>query len=143
MDQQDIQETLLKYGDIIELKRPQSKYKKATDEQRASQFMPFDALTGYGDAIDEADRETSLNPDYDENSLYYEELNQKICKLKTIVDKRPLVTFTIFIPDKNKEGGAYEDIQGHVRRIDEEGRQFYFSDHESISFEAVIDIKVE
>ena len=84
----DIEQTLLKYGDIIHKKRPVSKYVKASAEQRASQFMPFDALTGYSDAIDEVDRVTDEAPDFDENSLQYQEINENIAKLKKLIEKK-------------------------------------------------------
>lgn len=138
----DIEQTLLKYGDIIKLKRPPSKYVKATAEQRASQFMPFDALTGYSDAIDEVDRVTDDAPDFDENSLQYQEINEKIAKLKTIIDTKPKVTFRVFVPDLNKEGGIYQNITGHLRRIDETNRIFSFTDAKDISFESIVKITI-
>ncbi len=141
MDKEQQDETLLKYGDIIHFHRPPSKYIKATDEQRASQFMPFDALTGYGDAIDEADRITEDSPDFDENSLYYEELNQKINHLKNIITTNPQVTFTVFVPDRTKNGGQHIEITGHLRRIDETSRQFVFTDRDIIDFDSVVSIK--
>lgn len=138
----DLEQTLLKYGDIIHLKRPASKYVKATAEQRASQFMPFDALTGYGDAIDEVDRVTDETPDFDENSLQYQEINENIARLKTIIDKKPKVTVRIFIPDKAKAGGEYRNITGHLRRIDEANRLFSFTDAKDISFDNVVTISI-
>ena len=42
-----------KYDDIINLKRPESKHPKMSMTDRAGQFAPFAALTGYGDAISE------------------------------------------------------------------------------------------
>ncbi len=44
-----------KYDDIINLKRPISKnHAPMPIENRAAQFAPFAALTGYDDAVDEA-----------------------------------------------------------------------------------------
>lgn len=139
----DIEQTLLKYGDIIHLKRPVSKYVKATAEQRASQFMPFDALTGYSDAIDEVDRVTDDAPDFDENSLQYQEINEKIAKLKTVIEKKPKVTMRIFVPDRDKAGGEYLNVTGHLRRIDETNRIFSFTDAKDISFENVVRITID
>ncbi|SFS71199.1 hypothetical protein SAMN02910357_01434 [Succinivibrio dextrinosolvens] len=139
----DIEQTLLKYGDIIHLKRPVSKYVKATAEQRASQFMPFDALTGYSDAIDEVDRVTDHAPDFDENSLQYQEINEKIAKLKTVIEKKPKVTMRIFVPDRDKAGGEYLNVTGHLRRIDETNRIFSFTDAKDISFENVVRITID
>ena len=42
------------YDDIIDLPRPVSKtHKHMTDKERAAQFAPFAALTGFGGMIDE------------------------------------------------------------------------------------------
>ena len=47
-------ETLRKYGDIIDLPHPDSKaHPRMTNENRAAQFAPFQALSGFGDAIKE------------------------------------------------------------------------------------------
>jgi hypothetical protein len=138
----DIEQTLLKYGDIIHLQRPASKYVKATAEQRASQFMPFDALTGYSDAIDEVDRVTDDAPDFDENSLQYQEINEKIAILKNIIDQKPEVTLRIFRPDQEKAGGEYLNVSVHLRRIDETNRIFSFTDTKDIRFESVVSITI-
>ncbi len=46
-----------KYDDIINLQHHVSeKHPKLSMEQRAAQFAPFAALTGYGDAIKETTR---------------------------------------------------------------------------------------
>ncbi|MBR3396672.1 MAG: hypothetical protein IKG70_02330 [Lachnospiraceae bacterium] len=42
------------YDDIIDLPRPVSRTRRhMTDVERAAQFAPFAALTGFGDMIDE------------------------------------------------------------------------------------------
>ena len=46
------------YDDIIDLPRPKSKHEPMPMSDRAAQFSPFAALTGYGDAIDETARLT-------------------------------------------------------------------------------------
>ena len=47
-------ENLRKYGDIIDLPHPDSKaHPRMTNENRAAQFAPFQALSGFGDAIKE------------------------------------------------------------------------------------------
>ena len=47
-------ENLRRYGDIIDLPHPDSKaHPRMTNENRAAQFAPFQALSGFGDAIQE------------------------------------------------------------------------------------------
>ncbi|MBQ8946661.1 MAG: hypothetical protein IJ058_07615 [Lachnospiraceae bacterium] len=44
-----------RYDDIINLQRPEpKKHPRMSRLNRAAQFAPFAALTGYGDMIDEA-----------------------------------------------------------------------------------------
>ena len=48
-----------KYDDIIHMERPVSRHHVPMPiENRAAQFAPFAALTGYDDAVDEAARIT-------------------------------------------------------------------------------------
>ena len=44
-----------KYGDIIDLPRPESKRKGMGVEMRAAQFAPFAALTGYHESVEETE----------------------------------------------------------------------------------------
>ena len=44
-----------RYGDIIDLERPGSKRKRMTVENRAAQFAPFAALTGFHESVDETE----------------------------------------------------------------------------------------
>ena len=50
-----------KYDDIINMDRPETgRHPRMSIENRAAQFSPFAALTGFDDAIDETARETTL-----------------------------------------------------------------------------------
>ncbi len=72
---------------------------------RAAQFAPFAALTGYDDLIRESERETDARTELDESSI--EELNRKLVWLLR-QDDPPEASFTFFVPDSMKAGGAYE-----------------------------------
>ncbi len=106
-----------KYDDIIRLPRhisprrsPMSLY------DRAAQFAPFAALTGYDEVIAETGRLTDSQILLDEGAK--ELLDEKLRLLRLLLPQRPLVTFCYFQPDRCKEGGAYLTIQGHVKKID-------------------------
>ena len=52
-----------KYADIINLPHPTSKrHPRMSMLERAAQFAPFAALTGYGDVIDAAARRVNADP---------------------------------------------------------------------------------
>lgn len=56
-----------RYDDIIDLPRPVSRKHRPMDiADRAAQFAPFAALTGYGEAVKEAARqnEEMYDPDH-------------------------------------------------------------------------------
>ena len=56
------------YDDIIDLPRPKSKHEPMPMSDRAAQFSPFAALTGYGDAIDETARLTDERIELSDNA---------------------------------------------------------------------------
>ncbi|HOO05725.1 MAG TPA: hypothetical protein PLH83_04435, partial [Ruminococcus sp.] len=94
------------YEDIINLphhvstKRPQMSML-----DRAAQFSPFAALTGYDAAIKETGRLTDEKIEMDEESLNM--LNMKFQLLVEALDDEHEVSFTYFKPDETKAGGAY------------------------------------
>ena len=94
-----------KYEDIIHLphhvssKRPQMPM-----IDRAAQFSPFAALTGYDDAISETGRLTDEKIDISEEEK--EVLDRKQQFLLEKLDKRPALTVIYIVPDAKKSGGA-------------------------------------
>lgn len=105
------------YGDIIDRphhvsdKRPQM-----SRINRAAQFAPFAALTGYDDLIRESARETETRQIPDENKI--EEMNDKLVFLFQ-QEEPPEAAFTVFVRDAKKAGGKHITIKGAVARYDE------------------------
>lgn len=63
-------EAMARYGDLIDLPHPVSKtHPPLSPAQRAAQFSPFAALTGYEEAIRETAREVSLEEDVERESV--------------------------------------------------------------------------
>jgi len=105
------------YDDIIHLPHPRSKKRSPMSMQdRAAQFSPFAALTGFDAAIKETGRLTDYRPEL----LDYEnaQLDQMLAKLLELLPQRPQVSVTYFIPDNKKSGGRYETVSGRVQKID-------------------------
>ena len=95
-----------KYSDIINLPHPESRtHPRMPRSDRAAQFAPFAALTGYDDAVAEAGRLTSSKIELDENEL--ERLDRALAYLTEHQAAHPAVTVTYFVPDDKKSGGAY------------------------------------
>lgn len=105
---------------------------------RAAQFSPFAALTGYGDAIIETARQTEEKVNMDEEA--YAILNRKFRLLMEQIDELPEVGITYFEPDARKSGGAYLTATGTLKKIDEFERILVMSDGKKIRMDEVIDI---
>lgn len=130
---------MTEYDDIIDLPRPKSKHEPMPMSDRAAQFSPFAALTGYGDAIDETARLTDARIELSEEERA--ELDYKQQYLSTL--DSPTVTVTYFVPDERKIGGAYVTHTGVLKRVDEVERMVVFKDGLRVPLDEVMDIKCE
>ena len=130
-----------KYDDIINLPHHVSRtHPQMTMEERAAQFSPFAALTGYDDAVTETGRLTDQWMPLSEEET--EDMNQKLRFLMDHAGEQPAVSITYFIPDHKKAGGAYQTKQGTIRRIDAVNRIIEFTDREKLDMKYIREIRV-
>ena len=127
------------YDDIIDLPRPKSAHEPMPMSDRAAQFSPFAALTGYDAAIAETARLTDQRIELSEEERA--ELDYKQQYLATL--DSPTVTVTYFVPDERKTGGAYVTHTGVLKRVDEVERMVGFKDGLRVPLDEVMDIKCE
>ncbi|MFQ6804640.1 MAG: hypothetical protein ACLRT5_07110 [Lachnospiraceae bacterium] len=128
------------YDDIINLPHHVSKTRPQMSMQdRAAQFSPFAALTGYGDAIKEASRLVDEKILLDEEAL--EKLDLKFQVLSKHLAERPEVLFTYFIPDEFKNGGVYVDTAGIVKKIDPFRRLITLDDDTQIQMDDILEMQ--
>ena len=107
-----------KYREIIDLPHHVSKTRPQMPmSDRAAQFAPFAALTGYDSAIKETGRLTDEKIELGEESLTA--LNARYQMLMDVLAEGPEVRITYFKPDERKAGGAYVTITGAIRKIDD------------------------
>lgn len=105
------------YEDIIGLKRPISRTHPPMDRvDRAAQFSPFAALTGFEDALRERGRLTDFRRQLDEDEIQI--LDQKLRRIRERVKEHPRAAVTYFKPDSKKDGGAYVTVEGCVQGLD-------------------------
>ena len=107
------------YEDIIHLPHHQSATRLHMSlYDRAAQFSPFAALTGFDGVIAETGRMTERKIELSE----YERslLDQQLIRIDEELRKgnHPEITVVYFVPDPRKAGGAYEEYTGRVRSID-------------------------
>lgn len=105
------------YDDILFLPHHRSKKRSPMSIQdRAAQFSPFAALTGFDVAIEETGRLTDCRPEL----LDYEnaQLDHMLTRLLGLLPRQPQVSVTYFLPDSKKTGGRYETARGLAQKID-------------------------
>ncbi len=106
------------YDDIIDLPRHVSRtHPQMPMEERAAQFSPFAALTGYGDVIQETARPTDARPELSESRQ--EEIKRRLDALAEQAAGRPRIAVTFFLQDARKKGGAIVTAAGRLERLDE------------------------
>lgn len=104
------------YGDIIHLPHHVSETRPGMALiNRAAQFTPFAALTGYDTAIKETGRLTDERVELDE--YMKADLNNKLQIIEAWLKEQPEISITYFQPDSKKEGGSYVTVKGRVKKI--------------------------
>lgn len=130
------------YEDIINLPHHVSKTRPQMPmSDRAAQFAPFAALTGYDAAIKETGRLTDDKIELDEEALTA--LDMKYQLLMDAFDNAPEVTITYFQPDERKAGGKFVSAVGAVKKIDDFERRITMRDGAKIPMDDVLSIEGE
>jgi len=130
------------YEDIINLAHHVSdRRSRMSLADRAAQFSPFAALTGYDGAIKETARLTDQRIELDETQKYI--LDEKLRILREHLRLEPEIEITFFATDEKKAGGAYRTIVGIVMKIDRMNRCLIMRDGTQISIDEILDISGE
>lgn len=131
---------MTEYQDMVTRPHPDPKYHtRMPMENRAAQFAPFAALTGYEEAVEEAHRLTDHRPELSEEEK--DALDRALQQALEEIE-RP-VTITRFIPDARKEGGRIVTKKGQIRRLDAYHRRLVFEDGDKIPMSEVLELKRE
>ncbi len=129
-----------KYKKIIDLPHRESKtHEPMARSDRAAQFAPYSALSGYEDAVQETARLTDKRIELDEYEK--ERINTSlIALLSSPPDTR--VSITYFRPDKRKNGGAYVTATGEIDKIDEIKKELTLIHGYRIKTDDIINVKI-
>ena len=131
-----------KYDEIMGLPHHVSKTRPQMPmSDRAAQFAPFAALTGYDSAIKETGRLTDERIELDVEAL--SALDMKYQLLMEALDEAPEVTITYFQPDERKAGGKYVSAVGTVKKIYDFERRITMRDGTRIPMDDVLCIEGE
>ena len=130
------------YDDIINLPHHVSSTRPQMSMiDRAAQFSPFAALTGYDAAIKETGRLTDEKIELDEEAL--SNLNMKFQILFEKLDEQPDIAITYFKPDETKSGGAYLTTTDKIKKVDEYERIITTAKGTKIPMDDVINLESE
>lgn len=128
-----------KYDDIIHLPHHVSKTRhsmKAID--RAAQFSPFAALTGYDATVKETARLTDEKVELD--GYMKDSLNHKLQIIEDRLNEHPEISITYFKPDVKKNGGTYVIAISTVKKIDQYKKVVVMADNTMIPIDEIISI---
>lgn len=131
-----------KYDDIINLPHHTSPTRpRMAMIDRAAQFSPFAALTGYDAAVKETARLTDQRIELDE----YEkaDLDERLQLIQEHLSEQPKVEITYFKPDERKSGGAYLSVSGVIKKIDSFERHVVMMDGKKIPIDEIFQIDGE
>ena len=131
-----------KYDDILNTPWPQpSTRPRMSNEDRAAQFAPFAALTGYEAVLQETARLTQHPVYLTEESL--DELNAQLRLAQSRLDQCPRLTMTVYYEDAAKEGGRFETVTGNLKKIDQYRGGLVLTDGREIPFFRICDLELE
>ena len=130
------------YDDIIHLPHHVSQnHPQMPMLDRAAQFAPFAALTGYEAAVGETARLTAERRELDEQEA--EELNRRLVAIIARLPDRPEATIEYFVPDDRKAGGAFVSVTGRVRHISVPERTLVMEDGTVIPLDDIFALQID
>lgn len=130
---------MLRDQELLEMERPVSaRHAPMGRCDRAAQFAPFAALSGFDETVQEAGRLTQAQIELAENER--EALNDALVRLAARLPEQPEVRLTYFQPDAKKSGGTYRTILTRVRRLDANAQVLVLTDGTRIPFDALLSI---
>lgn len=126
------------YDDIINMKHHESKiHKRMSVEDRAAQFAPFAALTGYAEAINESGRLVEKKKELTDEEI--DVINNKIQYVLNNKDVNVIIVY--FIPDDLKNGGKYVSVNGYLKYYDQINKMIILQNKLKIKIDDILSIE--
>ena len=124
------------YSDIFDMPHHVSHaYPHMSIGERAMQFSPFAALTGFDDEVDEEARVTENRDELSEDQKA--EIDEKLRILEAFAEEAPHIKITYFVPDEKKSGGSYVSLIGRFKRIKEIERTVVVAERTEIEIDRI------
>lgn len=155
------------YSDLFLLPHKVSEnHPQMSIHDRAAQFSPFAALTGFEGAIEETSRLTDDRAELEEDkkalldekiNIIREQIKHPVEQMRQTVEQteterieseqrepqRIEIEVTFFCPDGKKEGGKYTTIKGFLKKLDEYDRILILESGERIPIGEITDLSGE
>ncbi len=128
------------YSDILYVEHPTSqKHKRMPVNERASQFSPFAALSGYKEAIKEVEKKTVTRKEISQEAK--EEINAKLVFLVDSIKKRIHFQITYFQKEESSKG-TYITKEGMLKKYLPESKKILMDDGSLLSIEDIDSLKI-
>lgn len=126
-----------KYADIIDLEHPEPRtHPRMSSADRAAQFAPFAALTGYDAMVAETSRLTGSRIELDEEQRM--SLDETLTDIVGRIAEHPMIRIVHFIQDRRKAGGEYVTSEDRVRDVELPNRRIILKNGTSIAFDDIL-----
>ncbi len=130
---------LKEYEDILNLPHHVSAvHPHMPRNDRAAQFLPFMALSGYEEKIQETARLTESRMELDDNAKTL--LNHRLRLAHERLTDHPVLSIRYFEPDRQKSGGAYRTVTGAVKKIEACHGRIVMDDGAQIPIEEIVEM---
>ncbi len=124
------------YEDLLDMTYPrQTQRPRMARKDRAAQFSPFAALTGYEDVIRETGRWTQAPAELAGDGIA--QLDEQLRQLSSLQNSVPMLTVTYFRPDEKKAGGVFLTVTGRLLRLDERRQMLVLESGREIPFHRI------
>lgn len=108
-------------------------------EERAGQFMPFSALTGFEERIAEQSRILTEKKNLSEDEK--EILDKSLKEILDNIADKPKVFVRYFVCDNEKNSGSYNVKICVLIKFDAYNRKLYFADMSVVDLDDIIELE--
>ena len=127
--------------DLLSCARPRTERRAPMPmKNRAAQFAPFAALTGYDDAVRETERHTDRRPEIGEDRA--EILDRRLRWLRDHPDTMSEITVKWFVPDIRKDGGVCRTRTCRAKQLDAQHGVLLLEDGECVPISEICDLQI-
>ncbi len=129
------------YSDILFVEHPTSrKHKRMPINERASQFSPFAALSGYKEAIMEVEKKTVSRKEISPEAK--EEINRNLVFLIENIQKKILFQATYFQKEEKNGNGNYVIKEAQLKKYIPEKNALLLDDESLLSITDIDSLKI-